>query len=156
MLFNLLTLFYDGSSMIANFFSTRMLIVLLGSFMCVSMHAVAQIILVYSNKDFKMPRAYRIAIFAHYIMWIHIIRTHLHDSIFLSHLIFGSIIVFIIVNNIIYLRDVFELDKSKRDESILFNSFIAILALASGLTISSKIIFSLIRDAIGLLIKIIY
>lgn len=156
MLFNLLTLFYDGSAMIAGFFSTRMLIILLGTFMCVSMHAVAQIILVYSTKDFKMPKTYKIAIFAHYLMWIHIIRTHLHDSIFLSYLIFGSIIVFIIVNNIIDLRDVFELDKSKRNESILFNSFIAILALASGLTVSSKIIFALIRDAIGLLIRLFY
>lgn len=156
MLFNLLTLFYDGSAMIAGFFSTRMLIILLGTFMCVSMHAVSQIILVYSNKDFKMPKVYRIAIFAHYLMWIHIIRTHLYDSTFLSYLIFGSIIVFIIVNNIIDLRDVFELDKSKRNGSILFNSFIAILALASGLTISSKIIFSFIRDFFGLLIRLLY
>lgn len=153
MLFSLLTLLHSGSSNIANFFSTPMLTILLGSFMCISMHAVAQIILVYSTYDFKMPKTYKIAIIAHYMMWIHIIRTHLHDSTFLSYLMFGSIILFIIVNNIIDLRDVFELDKAKKNESILFNSFLALLALTSSLVVSSKIIFVVIRDITGLLLR---
>lgn len=154
MLFSLLTLLHNGSSNISNFFSTPMITILLGSFMCISMHAVAQIILVYSTSNFKMPKIYRVAIFAHYIMWIHIIRTHLYDSTFSSYLTFGSIILFIIVTNIIDLRDVFELDKAKKNESILFNSFLALLALTSGLVISSKIIFVMIRDITGLLLKL--
>ena len=154
MLFSLLTLLHHGSSNISNFFSTPMITILLGSFMCISMHAVAQIILVYSTSNFKMPKIYRVAIFAHYIMWIHIIRTHLCDSTFSSYLTFGSIILFIIVTNIIDLRDVFELDKAKKNESILFNSFLALLALTSGLVISSKIIFVMIRDITGLLLRL--
>lgn len=154
MLFSLLTLLHNGSSNISNFFSTPMITILLGSFMCISMHAVAQIILVYSTSNFKMPKIYRVAIFAHYVMWIHIIRTHLYDSTFSSYLTFGSIILFIIVTNIIDLRDVFELDKAKKNESILFNSFLALLALTSGLVISSKIIFVMIRDITGLLLRL--
>ena len=154
MLFSLLTLLHNGSSNISNFFSTPMITILLGSFMCISMHAVAQIIMVYSTSNFKMPKIYRVAIFAHYIMWIHIIRTHLYDSTFSSYLTFGSIILFIIVTNIIDLRDVFELDKAKKNESILFNSFLALLALTSGLVISSKIIFVMIRDITGLLLRL--
>lgn len=155
MISKILTILYEGSDVLVNIFGAPLLTILLGIFMSVTMHNTAQIVLVYSTSNFKKSKIYRCAILAHYIAWYFILKSNMYNETFLDYLICASIICFVIVNNIIDLRNVFDIDKLQRTNNLFFNAFYALLALISGLAMSSRIIFGLARLVFGLLLKML-
>ena len=155
MISKILTILYEGSDVLVNIFGAPLLTILLGTFMSVTMHNTAQLVLVYSTSNFKKSKIYRCAILAHYTAWYFILKSNMYNETFLDYLICASIICFVIVNNIIDLRNVFDIDKLQRTNNLFFNAFYALLALISGLAMSSRIIFGLARLVFGLLLKML-
>lgn len=153
MLFKLISILHTGSSILADLFSSSIMIVVFGIYIAIAMHFAAQIVFVYNTSSFKRTFAYKIAIIGHYVMWAKIISSNLHNNSFLDALIAGSIIVFLITNSIIDLRDVFQLNANERKKlPSLFNGILAFFAVASGLLLSSKIIFTLLRNFFSLIL----